>query len=184
MLPLAVDVGAPASVGALAPAGGAEAVDATASVEALATPSMLSGIFASEPSDVSGGAALEVSVVAPEVSVAFVVAPEVSDVAPEVSDVAPEESVVSPEVSDVAPEVSDAAPSEAGGGGGSARAVATNAEAQRNAATSAAVHPRTPGDPRPSERGNRMLRTTTQLPSSNALLTMAYVRLWISEYRT
>ncbi len=142
------------------------AVEAPASVEALATPSK-SDVFASEPTDVYEGAAPTVSVAAsevsvaapevsgaapealvavPEVSVAFVVVPEVSAVAPEVSVafvVAPEVSVafvVAPEVSVAAAEVSEAALSEAGGGGSWARAVETNAEAQRNAATRTAVH--------------------------------------------
>jgi hypothetical protein len=136
---------------------------------------MLSDVFgfASEPS-VGSDAAPEVSVVGVGVSSALLVEPDASEAGgfdaapalsdPAVSDAGTEVSDPAPEVSDVG--VSDVAPSKAGGGGGSARAVATNAEAQRNAATRAADHSRIPGDRRLSERDNGMLRTTTQLLSS------------------
>jgi hypothetical protein len=55
-----------------------------------------------------------------------------------------------------------AVPPEAGAGS-SARAVPTNAEAAREAATRASAHPRGLSDRR--RLGNRLLRTTTQLPS-------------------
>jgi hypothetical protein len=181
VLPLA-GVGAAASAGLAASGGAAGAAEVSASSEAPAPPSMLSDGFgfASEPS-VGLDAAPEVSVVGVGVSSALLVEPDasvagVSDAAPAVSDPAVSEPAVSDagtEVSDVGveesavrSELSDVAPSEAAGGGGSARAVATNAEAQRNAATKAADHPRIPGDRRPSERDNGMLRTTTQLLSS------------------
>jgi hypothetical protein len=151
-----------------------------ASVAVSAAPSVPSGASVSEQPDVSEdeglelSAALDVSVAelsglsaAPEVSVAepSVVAVSQLSAALEVSvaelselsapEVSPDVSVVAvPEVS-VVPEVSedDAALSEAGGAGSSARAVATNAEAQMRVATSAAVQPRTPGNRRPFEPG-------------------------------
>jgi hypothetical protein len=172
VLPLASDLVAPASRGAPTSAGADVAIETPESVEALAAPSTLWGTCAAEPPDVAEGAAPEVTVVPPEVSVVppepevSVVPPEpeVSVVPPEVSVVPPEVSVVPPEVSDVVTDVSVAA--VAGGRGSSARAVSTNAEAQRKAATRAAVHPKTRTDRRPSQRGSRTLKTTTELPSS------------------
>jgi hypothetical protein len=68
------------------------------------------------------------------------------------------------------PVVSDGVTSEeAGAGESSARAVATNAEAQTNATTRATAHPRTPGDASRSDRGCCLLRSTAQLPSSTLL---------------
>jgi hypothetical protein len=184
VLPFA-GVGAAASAGPAASGGATGAAEVSAfGGEAPAPPSMLSDgfSFASEPS-VGSDAAPEVSVVGVGASSALLVEPDasvarVSDAAPavsdpalsdagtEVSDPAPEVSDVGVEESAVGSEFSDVAPSEAGGGGGSARAVATNAEAQRNAAAKAADHARIPGDRRLSERDNGMLRTTTQLLSS------------------
>lgn len=154
VLPLAAGVGAAASVGATGFAGAAVGVEAPASVGALGAPFVLADADASEPA-VSEEAAPEVSVAAPVESVMSGAAAEVSGAAAEVSAV----SVV--------------ALSEAGGGG-SARAVATKAEAQREAATRATTHRRALGD-RPSPRGSWMLRMT-QLPSSTTHLTMACVR--------
>jgi hypothetical protein len=113
---------------------------------------------------VSGDGVPEGSVVSP--AEGSVVSPEVPEGAvPEVSVVAGSAVPV------VAPEMSEVAPFEAGGGGSSARAVATNAEAQRKVATRATAHPRTPGDRRPSQRGSSMLRTPTQFRSSTLSLT-------------
>jgi hypothetical protein len=136
----------------------------------------------------------EVSVVVPELSLLSVVVAEVSVVVPELS----LPSVVVAEVSVLVPEVSvvfvgvallsdeaaealsagiesedETAPSEAGGRGSSARAVATNTDAQRTAPNTAAVQRRIPGAPRRSQRGGWMLGTPIQLPSISALLTMA-----------
>ncbi len=161
VLPLAAGVGAAASVGATGFAGAAVGVEAPASVGALGAPFVLADADASEPA-VSEEAAPEVSVAAPVESVMSGAAAEVSGAAAEVSGAAAEVSAVSV-----------VALSEAGGGG-SARAVATKAEAQREAATRATTHRRALGD-RPSPRGSWMLRMT-QLPSSTTHLTMACVR--------
>jgi len=211
VLPLAGDVEAPASVGAPASAGIGVGVEGPASVEALAAALVLSGASASEPPDVSEGAAAEVSAAAPGVSVAFVVAAAVSVVAPGVSDgsiavadvscaakvsVAAADASVTAEAS-VPPEVpvaaagsggvaeapslgveseDNGAPSGAGGARSSAWAVATNAKAQRRAATKTDVQRRIRDDRRASQRGSWMLRTATELRSISALLTMACVR--------
>jgi hypothetical protein len=192
-----VPVGAPAFVD----------VEVPALVGALGT-SVLSDIFVSGGTGgtgggvsvlsvgigVSRGAVSEVSVGGSEGAV-----PVLSVVGLVVSGcgVVPAGSVVSPEVPEgsvsevsvvarsagpvVAPEMSEVAPFETGGGGSSARAVATNAEAQRKVATRATVHPRTLGDRPRSHPGGWMLRTTTQFRSSTLSLTMPRL-LGASEY--
>ncbi len=240
--------------------------EGAAGVEVLAAPSALLDACASEPPDVSEGAAHEASVAVAELSVVSVAVAEVSVVVPQVSVVVPEPSVLSvaaheasvamaevsvvvpelsvvsvaaheasvavaelsvvsvavaevsavvaelsvvsvavAEVSVVVPELSvvfvtvavlsveaaealsagiefedETAPSEAGVGGSSARAVATNTDAQRTAASTAAVQPRNPGAPRRSQRGGWMLGTPTELPSISTLLTMAALPFGVS----
>src|SRR4029079_6428877 len=123
-------------------------VEGPASVEALAAALVLSGASASEPPDVSEGAAAEVSASAPGVSWAFVVAAAVSVVAPGVSDgsiavadvscaakvsVAAADASVTAEAS-VPPEV----PVAAAGSGGVAEAPSLGVESEDNGAPSGA----------------------------------------------
>jgi hypothetical protein len=147
---------------------------------------------------VSGGGVVPAgSVVSPEVPEGAVPVLSVVGLVVSGCGVVPAGSVVSPEVPEgsvsevsvvagsagpvVAPEMSEVAPFETGGGGSSARAVATNAEAQRKVATRATVHPRTLGDRPRSHPGGWMLRTTTQFRSSTLSLTMPRL-LGVSEY--
>jgi hypothetical protein len=126
-----------------------------------------------------------VSVVGADVSVAVAEPSVVSVVGGEVSVPVAEPSVVSVAVSVLAVEAAgglsagiesedETALSAAGCGGSSARAVAANTDAQKMAASTAAVQCRIPGAPRRSQRGGWMLGTPTALPSISSPTIASY----------
>jgi hypothetical protein len=164
--PPGVSEGASGEVSAAAP--GVSVASVVAAAVSVAAPGVSDGSIA--VADVSVPA--DVSVASADVSVAAE-----ASVAAAVSVVAAELSGELAEVPSLGVESEDnGAPSGAGGARSSAWAVATNAKAQRRAATKTDVQRRIPGDRRASQRGSWMLRTAIELRSISALLTMACVR--------
>jgi hypothetical protein len=155
----------------------AAGVSVVAAEVSAAAPEVSDGSIA--PADVSVAAEVPVGAEVSAVSVASAgvsVGAEAS-VAAEVSVAVAELSGEPAEAPSLEVESEDnAAPSGAGGARSSAWAVATNAKAQRRAATKTDVQRRILDDRRASQRGSWMLRTATELRSISALLTMACVR--------